>query len=214
MAVRARVAGERRDLLGDGLDALRIGQEILQQEHLQRADGVVEHRECGRHRERHSEEHQREQGGVVRAACSLQAALLVEAPEHRQAGSPRTLPGALLHSFYHTAMEILVLYYSVGGSVRRMADLIASGIGEYGRQFTGPHRSRVSTAIENGCDSRSGAPYVGLARPRECARLALGSPTRFGNMAGSAQAFPRRHLAPLAPRRPRREARVRLHLHR
>jgi NAD(P)H dehydrogenase (quinone) len=88
-------------------------------------------------------------------------------------------------------VDILVLYYSVGGSVKRMADLIASGIERVpdavARVRTVP---RVSTGIEKH-DSipESGAPYAELADLEECAGLALGSPTRFGNMAAPLKHF-------------------------
>jgi NAD(P)H dehydrogenase (quinone) len=88
-------------------------------------------------------------------------------------------------------VEILVLYYSVGGSVKRMADLIASGIervpGAEARVRTVP---RVSTNIgsENAVPDE-GAPYAELHDLEECAGLALGSPTRFGNMAAPLKHF-------------------------
>jgi NAD(P)H dehydrogenase (quinone) len=88
-------------------------------------------------------------------------------------------------------VEILVLYYSVGGSVKRMADLIASGIervpGATSRVRTVP---RVSTGIEKqDAIPDSGAPYAELRDLEECAGLALGSPTRFGNMAAPLKHF-------------------------
>ena len=80
--------------------------------------------------------------------------------------------------------ELLVLYYSVGGSVKRMAELVASGIervpGASARVRTVP---RVSTGIETASSvPDSGPPYAELRDLEECAGLALGSPTRFGNM--------------------------------
>jgi len=81
--------------------------------------------------------------------------------------------------------EILVLYYSVGGSVKRMSDLIASGIervpGASARVRTVP-RSPNETANE-------GPPYCENRDLEECAGLALGSPTRFGNMAAPLKHF-------------------------
>ena len=87
--------------------------------------------------------------------------------------------------------EILVLYYSVGGSVKRMADLIASGIervpGASARVRTVP---RVSTNIgSERAVPDEGAPYAELRDLEECAGLALGSPTRFGNMAAPLKHF-------------------------
>jgi len=88
-------------------------------------------------------------------------------------------------------VEILVLYYSVGGSVKRMADLIASGIervaGTTARVRTVP---RVSTNIgSEKAVPDEGAPYAELHDLEECAGLALGSPTRFGNMAAPLKHF-------------------------
>ena len=87
--------------------------------------------------------------------------------------------------------EILVLYYSVGGSVKRMADLIAAGItrvpGASARVRTVP---RVSTNIgSEKAVPEEGAPYAELRDLEECAGLALGSPTRFGNMAAPLKHF-------------------------
>src|SRR5712664_3029582 len=88
--------------------------------------------------------------------------------------------------------EILVLYYSVGGSVRRMAELIADGVervpGAAARLRTVP---RVSTGIGASSPAipESGPPYCELGDLEECAGLALGSPTRFGNMAAPLKHF-------------------------
>ncbi len=88
--------------------------------------------------------------------------------------------------------DLLVLYYSVGGSVRRMAELIAEGIervpGASARLRTVP---RVSTNIANvnAAIPQSGPPYCELGDLEECAGLALGSPTRFGNMAAPLKHF-------------------------
>jgi NAD(P)H dehydrogenase (quinone) len=83
-------------------------------------------------------------------------------------------------------VEILVLYYSVGGSVRRMAELIASGIervpGAAARMRTVPRIDAKSPPAE-------GPPYAELRDLEECAGLALGSPTRFGNMAAPLKHF-------------------------
>ena len=83
--------------------------------------------------------------------------------------------------------EILVLYYSVGGSVRRMAELVASGIervpGAQARMRTVP---RIADKNPVAAD---GPPYAELGDLEECAGLALGSPTRFGNMAAPLKHF-------------------------
>jgi NAD(P)H dehydrogenase (quinone) len=89
-------------------------------------------------------------------------------------------------------MDILVLYYSVGGSVRRMAELVAEGVervpGAAARLRTVP---RVTTNIGPSVPAvpDTGAPYCELADLEQCAGLALGSPTRFGNMAAPLKHF-------------------------
>ena len=89
-------------------------------------------------------------------------------------------------------VTVLVLYYSRHGSTRKMADLIAQGIesvpGCSARLRTVPAISTVCEAVEPAIPSE-GAPYVELSDLKECAALALGSPTRFGNMASAMKYF-------------------------
>jgi NAD(P)H dehydrogenase (quinone) len=88
--------------------------------------------------------------------------------------------------------EILVLYYSVGGSVRRMADLVAEGVervpGALARLRTVPRVAPVTQAAAPAVPPE-GAPYAELKDLETCAGLALGSPGHFGNMAA-----PLKHL--------------------
>lgn len=88
--------------------------------------------------------------------------------------------------------EILVLYYSQGGAVRDMAQLIARGIesvkGAKARIRTVPKVSANCEATEPDVPA-NGPPYAELKDLHECAGLALGSPTRFGNMAASIKYF-------------------------
>jgi NAD(P)H dehydrogenase (quinone) len=88
--------------------------------------------------------------------------------------------------------DILILYYSHGGSVRDMAQLIARGVesvpGAKARIRTVPRVSTVCEATESEIPE-SGAPYAELKDLEECAGLALGSPTRFGNMAAPLKYF-------------------------
>ena len=88
--------------------------------------------------------------------------------------------------------EILVLYYSRHGATAKMANLIARGVesidGVQARIRTVPEISEVTEAIEDRIPA-SGAPYVELEDLQECAALALGSPTRFGNMAAPLKYF-------------------------
>jgi len=89
-------------------------------------------------------------------------------------------------------LTILVLYYSRHGSTKKLADLIAQGIesvpGCDARLRTVPAVSAVSEAVEASIPA-SGAPYVELDDLKDCAALALGSPTRFGNMASAMKYF-------------------------
>ncbi|MCH9799620.1 MAG: NAD(P)H:quinone oxidoreductase [Betaproteobacteria bacterium] len=88
--------------------------------------------------------------------------------------------------------EILILYYSNGGSVREMAKLIARGVesvkGTQARLRTVPKVSATCEATESDIPA-TGDPYVELADLKECIGLALGSPTRFGNMAAPMKYF-------------------------
>ena len=88
--------------------------------------------------------------------------------------------------------QILVLYYSAGGAVRRMADLLAEGVervsGAEALLRTVPRVSANSEATEPAIPTE-GAPYCELADLERCAGLALGSPTRFGNMAAPLKHF-------------------------
>ena len=88
--------------------------------------------------------------------------------------------------------DILVLYYSHGGAVREMAQLVARGVesvkGAKARLRTVPKVSAVCEATEADVPD-SGAPYAELKDLQECTGLALGSPTRFGNMAAPVKYF-------------------------
>ena len=87
---------------------------------------------------------------------------------------------------------ILVLYYSRHGATAEMARQIARGIEEVpemqARLRTVPPVSAVCEATADSIPA-SGAPYASLDDLRECAGLALGSPTRFGNMAAPLKYF-------------------------
>ncbi len=88
--------------------------------------------------------------------------------------------------------EILILYYSQGGAVRSMAQLIARGIesvpGAKARIRTVPKVSANCEATEPDIPA-TGDPYAELKDLEECIGLALGSPTRFGNMAAPMKYF-------------------------
>ena len=88
--------------------------------------------------------------------------------------------------------DILVLYYSHHGSVRALAERISRGIesipGLQARLRTVPKVSTVCEATSPDIPDE-GAPYVEPVDLSECIGLALGSPTRFGNMAAPMKYF-------------------------
>lgn len=88
--------------------------------------------------------------------------------------------------------DILVLYYSLHGSVKQLAQHLAHGV-----ESVANMRARVRT-VPNVMTERdtpakqvpdSGAPYATLQDLRECGGIAVGSPTRFGNMAVAMKHF-------------------------
>jgi len=87
---------------------------------------------------------------------------------------------------------ILVLYYSRYGATAEMARHLARGVaavpGMEARLRTVPAVSSVCEAVEPGVPPE-GAPYATVEDLRDCAGLALGSPTRFGNMAAPLKYF-------------------------
>jgi NAD(P)H dehydrogenase (quinone) len=91
-----------------------------------------------------------------------------------------------------THLTILVLYYSRHGATRQLAELIAQGVESVpysdARLRTVPAVSTVTEASAPAIPAE-GAPYVELQDLEQCAGLALGSPTRFGNMAAPMKYF-------------------------
>ncbi|KTC87119.1 NAD(P)H:quinone oxidoreductase [Legionella brunensis] len=87
---------------------------------------------------------------------------------------------------------ILVLYYSRYGATAQLAQYIARGIesidGIEAKLRTVPPVSPTCEAVDKSIPD-SGAPYVTLDDLRDCQGLALGSPTRFGNMASPLKYF-------------------------
>ncbi|CAM5267943.1 NAD(P)H:quinone oxidoreductase [Rhodanobacter lindaniclasticus] len=88
--------------------------------------------------------------------------------------------------------EILVLYYSRGGHTAQLARLIARGIEEVpgmrARLRQVPPVAPV-TEVAQPPEPADGAPYVDKQDLAECVGLAMGSPTRFGNMAAPLKHF-------------------------
>jgi len=88
--------------------------------------------------------------------------------------------------------EVLVLYYSRHGATAQMARQIARGI----EQVEGIQaRLRTVAPVSTECEAISpavpdeGAPYATLDDLQECIGLAMGSPTRYGNMAAALKYF-------------------------
>ncbi|HEX5362139.1 MAG TPA: NAD(P)H:quinone oxidoreductase [Fluviicoccus sp.] len=86
---------------------------------------------------------------------------------------------------------VLVLYYSRHGSTRQLAKLIARGVESAGMRA----RLRTVPAVSTVCEAaeaaipESGDLYCSTDDLAGCAGLALGSPTRFGNMAAPLKYF-------------------------
>lgn len=92
----------------------------------------------------------------------------------------------------HTSPYVLVLYYSHHGATRAMAQQVARGVeqvkGIEARLRTVPKVSTVAEAIEPDIPAE-GDVYCTDEDLKRCAGLALGSPTRFGNMAAPLKYF-------------------------
>ena len=92
----------------------------------------------------------------------------------------------------HAMSDILVLYYSHSGSVRELARYVARGIesvdGASARIRTVPKVAPVTMLAELAVPP-DGAPYATAQDLADCIGLALGSPTRFGNMAAPMKYF-------------------------
>lgn len=87
---------------------------------------------------------------------------------------------------------ILVLFYSRYGATRQLAQALATGVeqiaGIAARVRTVPPVSTVAEATAPDIPEE-GAPYATLDDLKDCAGLAIGSPTRFGNMAAPLKYF-------------------------
>ena len=87
---------------------------------------------------------------------------------------------------------LLVLYYSRHGATEKLAKAIANGV-----ELIDGIEARIRTvpAVSTNCEKTQaavpdqGPPFVTLEDLKDCAGLALGSPTRFGNMAAAMKYF-------------------------
>lgn len=89
-------------------------------------------------------------------------------------------------------ITVLVLYYSRYGATKKMAELIARGIESVANveahiRTVPPVRTTSEEPVA--LLPEIGAPYVTLDDLKNCHGLALGSPTRFGNMAAPLKYF-------------------------
>ncbi len=87
--------------------------------------------------------------------------------------------------------DVLVLYYSRHGSVKQLAAYVARGVEAGGLNARIRTVPPVSTVTEATADPipQQGDPYACLQDLSDCSGLALGSPTRFGNMAAPLKYF-------------------------
>ena len=86
---------------------------------------------------------------------------------------------------------VLILYYSKYGSTKQMAHLIADGVEAAGMNTkirTVPQLATVVTEAQPSIPEE-GDIYCTLDDLAHCSGLALGSPTRFGNMASEMKYF-------------------------
>lgn len=89
-------------------------------------------------------------------------------------------------------LDILVLYYSRYGATREMAHQMAHGI-----ELVDGCQARIRSVppVSTLCEASApavpdeGAPYASHEDLAQCAGLAMGSPTRFGNMAAALKYF-------------------------
>jgi len=87
--------------------------------------------------------------------------------------------------------KILVLYYSSNGSTKKLAQLIARGVEEQNCEALLRTVPRVSTNTEATEPEipQQGDCYATCDELADCDGLAVGSPTRFGNMAAPLKYF-------------------------
>lgn len=90
-----------------------------------------------------------------------------------------------------TIAPILIAYYSTHGSTQLLAEMIAQGVESQGVEAMLRQVPRVSDNLDSTSAAvpLSGPPYVTVDDLALCSGLALGSPTRFGNMAASVKYF-------------------------
>ena len=90
-----------------------------------------------------------------------------------------------------TIAPVLIVYFSTHGSTQLLAEMIAQGVESEGVEAMLRQVPRVSDNLDNTAPAVpvSGPPYVTVDDLAACSGLALGSPTRFGNMAAAVKYF-------------------------
>lgn len=86
---------------------------------------------------------------------------------------------------------ILIAYYSVHGSSQALAEAIAKGVEASGMEAKVRQIPPVTTNLQGHAAPvpLAGPPFVSQDELTHCSGLALGSPTRFGNMAAAVKYF-------------------------
>ncbi|MEJ2755324.1 MAG: NAD(P)H:quinone oxidoreductase [Gammaproteobacteria bacterium] len=113
------------------------------------------------------------------------------APTHSNADTPQSSESPHINA-HVDAPYVLVLFYSRQGSTEALARAIARGVEETG--LLAARLRTVPPVTAQTCERlpeipESGAPYATEADLTHCSGLALGSPTRFGNMAAPLKHF-------------------------
>lgn len=90
-----------------------------------------------------------------------------------------------------STVKLLVLYYSAGGTTKQLAHIIANGIEQTGAEAVIRQVPRVSDNLTAQQESvpADGDIYATKDDLINCDGLAVGSPTRFGNMAAALKYF-------------------------
>lgn len=84
---------------------------------------------------------------------------------------------------------VLILYYSRHGSTKRLADAIAQGVSMENVPVILRTVASLNTEDDGEAAHNALAPVISIQELEQCSALALGSPTRFGNMAAPMKHF-------------------------
>ncbi len=84
---------------------------------------------------------------------------------------------------------VLILYYSRHGATQKLAQAIARGVESGGAEAILRTVPSLTSDGNSATMATDGPPFVTLSDLESCSALALGSPTRFGNMAAPMKHF-------------------------